>query len=1042
MIEVPFKIFPYSGYLNSQFQLIRFDNNCKVVTIYKEGSVIKTIDLSLSNYTILTEFQDPGIYEAKCNIDGKNYTQSIEIKNSIRLGSSELKSVFTFDEIPYSFFLMKDRMLIYDEANGRLLTENNISPTEMIKIDLKHILFRTELKSSAGIIENFALYSLAEFRIIWELKNNYKEILFLGDENLLWVHNFIENRIICYSLKEVTNNAPKEIQNIEIGNYFKKLDLLNHLYIDSKEFISFINLKDNKIHLLDKQGDVAIDNRGNYFQLKDDTLNCKNLLTDAIKEVSYRLSFKLNLSQDGFLYIGKDFILNESSDFDNAIQELIERKLPKDNEKDSSITTTLTIDEQFESIYPFHSLFNSSSGIILLTKKVVKKLLNISYQKNDFNNWKGLPLITSNTNYSLVVIDAKENLELKKDIKLCSNVYSDHYFALFQTDSTYLFIKENEIVKEIGLTASILILPNFNQNNYILISTTLNNYDLFSTDDFNTPVLEDIEVLNKGFLRTHGVIWFAGKQKNTIQNSRFISAFSLNLNFYLQVNESLSKHSSFKDASDFVFKESYMLSSTKTIINPKNGDVKDAVVGEVITTSQTLDKIFSRRDAFIYFSKFDNKQSKFINVEVRIPVTNYKGSHLSPNGKFLVLQKTTQEYLFFDIETGEETKFLSGKFIAFSKEGNLIYEDNISRTAKIADPLTFKDVTPPNYHHYRFISPDGQLYSQVSTKTKYFNKITNQYTDSVALVKYRNDLDLSSYADEETKTKIKENRRALFELYKAKFEDLGVKNHEDISSNTVIKIELFTEIGIVGTEVTSEIPFPPDLVFYNYASFSYDNKYFGYVGKPGSRGLIHLFKLNFNSQNKTLVVEDNYLSRYPGYASWVCGFSKNGFFATYDSNPDTYIIKADEELFQIKYNDDELRKNIVRSSSGLYSTFKKWIEIKGKNFLCFSPSGNFIALSEQGYEPLTLGGYGHKESGTLYIANAITGSILISFGDHGERFVNPKITDTIFVAFSEDESKIMSMSKDGVVIVRNIDLTKYEDQGIADNVFFSPSSAD
>ena len=147
MTEIPFKIFPSSGHINSQFQLIRFDDNCSNVIIEKEGIFVKTIDLHQSNLVTLTEFSEAGIYEAKCTLNGKIYAQFFEIKNSIRFGTSELKSVFTFDEIPYSFFLMKDRMLIYDENNKYLLSENNISPSELKKIDSQHILFRTQIKN-------------------------------------------------------------------------------------------------------------------------------------------------------------------------------------------------------------------------------------------------------------------------------------------------------------------------------------------------------------------------------------------------------------------------------------------------------------------------------------------------------------------------------------------------------------------------------------------------------------------------------------------------------------------------------------------------------------------------------------------------------------------------------------------------------------------------------------------------------------------------------------------------------------------------------
>jgi hypothetical protein len=83
---------------------------------------------------------------------------------------------------------------------------------------------------------------------------------------------------------------------------------------------------------------------------------------------------------------------------------------------------------------------------------------------------------------------------------------------------------------------------------------------------------------------------------------------------------------------------------------------------------------------------------------------------------------------------------------------------------------------------------------------------------------------------------------------------------------------------------------------------------------------------------------------------------------------------------------------------------------------------------------LTLGGYGHQESGALHIASTSEGTIFDSFLEHGDIIKDDKTKKVVFLAFSEDETKIMSMSKDGVVIVRNIDLSKFEDRKPADNI--------
>ena len=96
--------------------------------------------------------------------------------------------------------------------------------------------------------------------------------------------------------------------------------------------------------------------------------------------------------------------------------------------------------------------------------------------------------------------------------------------------------------------------------------------------------------------------------------------------------------------------------------------------------------------------------------------------------------------------------------------------------------------------------------------------------------------------------------------------------------------------------------------------------------------------------------------------------------------------------------------------------------IRYKNFLTFSPSGNYIALSEQGYDPLSLGGYGHQESESVHIYNLEKDEIIDSFYFHGEPISYDKIKKLTFVSFSEDETKMLSLGTDGVIYFRNLTL--------------------
>ena len=482
---------------------------------------------------------------------------------------------------------------------------------------------------------------------------------------------------------------------------------------------------------------------------------------------------------------------------------------------------------------------------------------------------------------------------------------------------------------------------------------------------------------------------------------------------------------------DFKFFEKYALSSNQIVFNPETLEIKDAFIGNIESHSKQLNKIVSHRTNKIYLSKFNPQNAKYELSEISIDDNKYRESYLSPNGQFLVLQDESNKYSFYDIEKGETINFISGNFLAFRNDGSLIVEQDGTRAVKIIDPKTFQDITPPNYHHYRFMSPDGKLYAQVSSKVRYFHKLNGKEIKVDEVTRIRQDLDEPSFflkEDEREKAKIKvaENRKDIYDSFKNQFEEIGIEDYNKITSQSVVKVEKFTEIGITGTNINTEVHFPDDLAFYNYSAFSYDNKYFGYVGKPSSNGLIHLFKIDFDEVNSKLLVSDTYLSRYPRYASWVCGFSKTGYFATYDSTPDTYILFVDDGLFDSKTTEVELRQNIYKSKTNIYHTYNKWNEIKGKNFLCFSPTGDYLALSEQGYEPLTLGGYGHQESNVVHIAKTGNGQIIDSFTGHGDKIKDNKTKKVTFVAFSEDESRIMTLSSDGVVIIRDINISDNE----------------
>ncbi|RZK25333.1 MAG: hypothetical protein EOO43_05780, partial [Flavobacterium sp.] len=130
-MDRPFKIFPSIGYKNSQFQIISKVDNLELIFILNDK--IEKVVIANSDFpTILNKIDTPGSYQITCVFEGEAYEQILEVKDAIRLGTSEFKSAFVFDDCDFSVLLMNDRMLIYDEINNTVLTENYISPTNII----------------------------------------------------------------------------------------------------------------------------------------------------------------------------------------------------------------------------------------------------------------------------------------------------------------------------------------------------------------------------------------------------------------------------------------------------------------------------------------------------------------------------------------------------------------------------------------------------------------------------------------------------------------------------------------------------------------------------------------------------------------------------------------------------------------------------------------------------------------------------------------------------------------------------------------------
>ncbi|RQP13474.1 MAG: hypothetical protein EAS48_03780 [Chryseobacterium sp.] len=190
-------------------------------------------------------------------------------------------------------------------------------------------------------------------------------------------------------------------------------------------------------------------------------------------------------------------------------------------------------------------------------------------------------------------------------------------------------------------------------------------------------------------------------------------------------------------------------------------------------------------------------------------------------------------------------------------------------------------------------------------------------------------------------------------------------------------------------------------------------------------GIVKFFEIS-ETHNGNFTIKENTAFSTKN-ASWLCSFSKSRFFATYDSNPHTYLISIDDlkAINTDKQTNEQLEPRCQNNQYHVFRNLKdntivKSKKILNKNFLSFSPSGKYMALSEQGYNPISLGGTGHQSSSALHIYDLDKHEIVNSYDGHGEEIKYDKNKKIAYVYFSEDEKQVMTLSVDGVVVIRDV----------------------
>lgn len=390
-----------------------------------------------------------------------------------------------------------------------------------------------------------------------------------------------------------------------------------------------------------------------------------------------------------------------------------------------------------------------------------------------------------------------------------------------------------------------------------------------------------------------------------------------------------------------------------------------------------------------------------------------------------ILHRDSRGTRITDIISGETFDFDNMSYIQHNNGMRTIFQRSGSLQPRIVNPITGQILNAKQMKQYDFISPNGRLYADTRLK-EYIERYYIETDEIIPEQEYNRFLDSVRFPQIEKKgTKeweqvkqrridfVKEHFVFLNKSYpKLLHNDPSGKAWEEcvIGDTTGLSAQEFigrviSTRGIAIIRETSSnkevarIKLGKPLSYLNYVSFSMDSRY---VAIAGYRDFSHgLFLIHDLFENKTLCRQNT--SR----AVWITAFSITGHIASYTSDPHTIYFENDYKCDTNQDFSDHL--------------------ISKRNFLTFSPNGELMALSNQGYVPANDTIYwGHQPSTFVEVREAnVKAKTLVGFDDlsnSGIANVNPHSKTVASVSFSNDNKRIMMVGNDGVVVIRNLHL--------------------
>ena len=400
----------------------------------------------------------------------------------------------------------------------------------------------------------------------------------------------------------------------------------------------------------------------------------------------------------------------------------------------------------------------------------------------------------------------------------------------------------------------------------------------------------------------------------------------------------------------------------------------------------------------------------------------YENVLFSDNGD-QVMYKAEDEAIVMNIVSGECEHYPNMSYIKQINGIRLLFETASSLQPRLINPVTKQYIDSMSMPDFQFVSPNGKLYAdtKLADYIEYYYKETGEiiskedYNKLITRFSYPSGVDKSHHTYKNIIELRKQFMYEHFEYLNITYPKLFNNDSTGKRWNRMVLDEdnnfgatefVNRIVGVRGIalirdtqshSVVARIPLGEPLSHINYVSFSHDSRYVALAGyRSFSHGVFLIYDLDINS---TLFFEST------NRAVWTTAFSIQGAVAGYTSDPNTFLAL----------------------NPGQYSQSEK---ITGRNFLTFSPDGNYFALSNQGYiSKYDINGeerdvWGHQPSSAVFVRSIMDDDNLYEFNDLGDTGIAESgVKNSVAsVSFSHDNNKLMMVGNDGVIVIRNLNL--------------------